>query len=254
MSEKIYFIWITLKILNRVCWSCWTTPFCKKNSYEVLEIDQPTAKFTIQSKKEAAKVTHDLVQKSVLSRSISDVPLGTFLSGGVDSSIVSLCLAQQQEKKIDTFSVGFDKKSFFSERYSNSNKESIFVYPTNQDGIAEVLTTPYKTAGNSVGIPIKQKGGSQSWSDESYDSNIALINQALEVIDNHLGNGTKVVFPSSGLTTILGKEDAQIDVLKDKAPRTYTYLVSELYKKYGYVNPGAESNLGFRKEFNLVSL
>ena len=85
---------------------------CKKNSYEVLEIDQPTAKFTIQSKKEAAKVTHDLVQKSVLSRSISDVPLGTFLSGGVDSSIVSLCLAQQQEEKIDTFSIGFDKKSF----------------------------------------------------------------------------------------------------------------------------------------------
>ena len=112
-----------------------------------------------------------------------------------------------------------------------------------------MLTTPYKTAGNSVGIPIKQKGGSQSWSDESYDSNVDLINQALEVIDNHLGNGTKVVFPSSGLTTILGKEDAQIDVLKDKAPRTYTYLVSELYKKYGYVNPGAESNLGFRKEF-----
>ena len=131
----------------------------------------------------------------------------------------------------------------------NSNKESIFVYPTNQDGITEVLTTPYKTAGNSVGIPIKQKGGSQSWSDESYDNNIALINQALEVIDNHLGNGTKVVFPSSGLTTILGKDDAKIDVLKDKAPRTYTYLVSELYKKYGYVNPGAESNLGFRKEF-----
>ena len=131
----------------------------------------------------------------------------------------------------------------------NSNKESIFVYPTNQDGIAEVLTAPYKTAGNSVGIPIKQKGGSQSWSDETYDNNIALINQALEVIDNHLGNGAKVVFPSSGLTTILGKDDAQIDVLKDKAPRTYTYLVSELYKKYGYVNPGAESNLGFRKEF-----
>jgi asparagine synthase (glutamine-hydrolysing) len=48
----------------------------------------------------------------VSSRSISDVPLGTFLSGGVDSSKVSLCLAQQQEKKIDTFSIGFDKKSF----------------------------------------------------------------------------------------------------------------------------------------------
>lgn len=85
---------------------------CNENSYSVHEIDQQSTKFTIHSKKEATKVTHELVQKSVSSRSISDVSLGTFLSGGVDSSIVSLCLAQQQEKKIDTFSIGFDKKSF----------------------------------------------------------------------------------------------------------------------------------------------
>lgn len=64
------------------------------------------------SKKEAININHDLVQKSVESRSISDVPLGTFLSGGVDSSIVSLCLAQQSSNKIDTFSIGFDKKEF----------------------------------------------------------------------------------------------------------------------------------------------
>jgi asparagine synthase (glutamine-hydrolysing) len=82
---------------------------CNENKYLIIEIDKPISKFTFQSKKEATKVTHDLVQKSVLSRSI---PLGTFLSGGVDSSVVSLCLAQQQEKKIDTFSIGFDKKSF----------------------------------------------------------------------------------------------------------------------------------------------
>jgi asparagine synthase (glutamine-hydrolysing) len=85
---------------------------CNKNSYLIVEIEKPINKFTIQSKKEATKITHDLVQNSVLTRAISDVPLGTFLSGGVDSSIVSLCLSQQQEKKIDTFSVGFEKKSF----------------------------------------------------------------------------------------------------------------------------------------------
>lgn len=61
---------------------------------------------------EATKKTKDLVQKSVISRSISDVPIGTFLSGGVDSSIVSLCLAKNSNTKIDTFSIGFEKKSF----------------------------------------------------------------------------------------------------------------------------------------------
>ncbi|WP_300438015.1 asparagine synthase (glutamine-hydrolyzing) [Christiangramia sp.] len=62
--------------------------------------------------KEAKNLTHDLVVESVKSRSIADVPLGTFLSGGVDSSIVSLALAKQVNGKIDTFSIGFEKKSF----------------------------------------------------------------------------------------------------------------------------------------------
>ncbi len=61
---------------------------------------------------QAKSRTHTLVQESVQLRSIADVPLGTFLSGGVDSSIVSLCLAQQSAAKIDTFSIGFEKKSF----------------------------------------------------------------------------------------------------------------------------------------------
>jgi asparagine synthase (glutamine-hydrolysing) len=85
---------------------------CLNNTFSIFEIARPTKNFSFESKKDATKITHDLVQKSVLSRSISDVPLGTFLSGGVDSSIVSLCLAQQQDKKIDTFSIGFDKKAF----------------------------------------------------------------------------------------------------------------------------------------------
>ena len=60
----------------------------------------------------AKSMTEQLVRESVESRSVSDVPIGTFLSGGVDSSIVSLCLAQMSEKKINTFSIGFDKNSF----------------------------------------------------------------------------------------------------------------------------------------------
>ena len=64
------------------------------------------------SKQEATKIAAQKIRESVKSRSISDVPLGTFLSGGVDSSIVSLCLAEQSKQKIETFSIGFDKKGF----------------------------------------------------------------------------------------------------------------------------------------------
>jgi asparagine synthase (glutamine-hydrolysing) len=85
---------------------------CSSFSFEIHKIEQSFQTYSKLSKPEAKKITHDLVQQSVVSRSISDVPLGTFLSGGVDSSIVSLCLSQNSSKKIETFSIGFDKKSF----------------------------------------------------------------------------------------------------------------------------------------------
>lgn len=61
---------------------------------------------------EAKKTTKELMYESVVSRSVSDVPIGTFLSGGVDSSVVSLCLSQHSQNPIDTFSIGFEKKSY----------------------------------------------------------------------------------------------------------------------------------------------
>ncbi|WP_299362312.1 asparagine synthase (glutamine-hydrolyzing) [Winogradskyella sp.] len=61
---------------------------------------------------DAKAKTKEMVYNSVNSRSIADVGLGTFLSGGVDSSIISLCLSQTTDKKIDTFSIGFKKASY----------------------------------------------------------------------------------------------------------------------------------------------
>ncbi|SDR76912.1 asparagine synthase (glutamine-hydrolyzing) [Winogradskyella sediminis] len=73
---------------------------------------EPKPKASNISFEDAKAKTKDLVYKSVDSRSIADVGLGTFLSGGVDSSIISLCLAQTTDKKIDTFSIGFKKASY----------------------------------------------------------------------------------------------------------------------------------------------
>jgi asparagine synthase (glutamine-hydrolysing) len=81
--------------------------------YSIHKINHEPAPKTADISFEDAKVkTKDLVYNSVDSRSIADVGLGTFLSGGVDSSIVSLCLSQATDKKIDTFSIGFKKASY----------------------------------------------------------------------------------------------------------------------------------------------
>jgi len=73
------------------------------------EVDYSTKKISWEN---AVDQTRKLVLESVHSRSVSDVPLGTFLSGGVDSSIVSLALSQMKDTKIETFSIGFKKASF----------------------------------------------------------------------------------------------------------------------------------------------
>jgi asparagine synthase (glutamine-hydrolysing) len=78
---------------------------------EIISENLPINKIDI-SFDDAKKKVRELVKESVESRAVSDVPVGTFLSGGVDSSIVSLCLSNLSQKKINTFSIGFDKKSF----------------------------------------------------------------------------------------------------------------------------------------------
>jgi len=74
--------------------------------------DEPKPEPSNLSFEDARLKTKKLVYDSVESRSIADVGLGTFLSGGVDSSIISLCLSQTTDKKIDTFSIGFKKASY----------------------------------------------------------------------------------------------------------------------------------------------
>lgn len=56
----------------------------------------------------------ELLEASVKKRLIADVPLGSFLSGGIDSSVVS-ALAARNTDHLNTFSIGFKDEPFFDE-------------------------------------------------------------------------------------------------------------------------------------------
>lgn len=71
-------------------------------------------KYLIPSYDEAKIQLRTLLEKAVEYRLISDVPLGSFLSGGLDSSIIT-ALATKQKANLETFSIGFADEPFFDE-------------------------------------------------------------------------------------------------------------------------------------------
>jgi len=61
---------------------------------------------------------HHLLDQSVKMRMIADVPLGAFLSGGIDSSSIVASMSRLSNQQIKTFSIGFEEKSYSELKYS----------------------------------------------------------------------------------------------------------------------------------------
>lgn len=80
---------------------------------------------TTKSYDEAKKQLHNLLDDAVQKRLITDVPIGTFLSGGIDSSVIST-LAKRHKSDLNTFSIGYKDEPFFDEtNYANSVAKKI---------------------------------------------------------------------------------------------------------------------------------
>ncbi len=54
----------------------------------------------------------EILKNSVDAQMISDVPIGAFLSGGIDSSLISSLMQRNSSKPIQTFTIGFEEASF----------------------------------------------------------------------------------------------------------------------------------------------
>lgn len=80
--------------------------------YDLKSVVHKSRKDLITDYASAQRELKDLLFHSVEKRMIADVPLGSFLSGGIDSSIVSAIMAKKSKAPIKTFSIGFKEKAY----------------------------------------------------------------------------------------------------------------------------------------------
>jgi len=87
--------------------------------YSIYEYE--SIKFTdeIINSEDAISGVRELFTKAVQRHLISDAPIGVFLSGGIDSSLIALVASHFQRENLKTLSVVFNEKEYSEERYQN---------------------------------------------------------------------------------------------------------------------------------------
>ncbi len=102
-----------------------------------------------------------LLEKKIKSHMISDVPLGVFLSGGIDSSLIALLSQKQSKNKINSFTIGFLENDFnesiYAKKIANyigtNHSEVFFSYKEFKDLVDDVLIAYDEPFSDSSQLP-----------------------------------------------------------------------------------------------------
>jgi asparagine synthase (glutamine-hydrolysing) len=102
--------------LEAGCWMRIGEKGIEVNKY--WDITKSTANFDFRNKESVKQRLHFLLQQSVQRRLISDVPLGAFLSGGIDSSAVVGLMAAASSEPVNTFNIAFNEPEYDESTYA----------------------------------------------------------------------------------------------------------------------------------------
>ncbi len=121
------------------------------------------AKLDNRSEPEITEELEDILKESFKLRMVADVPVGMFLSGGIDSSLVTALLQKQYNHSLKTFTIGFEDKkrneaTFAKAIAQHLGTDHTEIYCTEKDALdiipqlPEIYDEPF---GDSSGIPTR---------------------------------------------------------------------------------------------------
>lgn len=114
-----------------------------------------------EDEQQAKEQLHNLLRSAVNYQLISDVPLGIFLSGGIDSSLITALAVSQSSAPVNTFSIGFKEQKFNESNfaaevagYLNTRHHEFIVSVTEAKALVEKMMDVYdEPYGDSSAIP-----------------------------------------------------------------------------------------------------
>ncbi len=113
----------------------------------------------------AKKEIYQRLSRAIERRLVSDVPLGAFLSGGIDSSIVVGLMSRMQQDRVHTFSVAFDNPAFedghyarlVAKRFNTQHTEVKLSYEQLLEQIPDALATQDQPSGDGINTYVVSK-------------------------------------------------------------------------------------------------
>ncbi|HSM85256.1 MAG TPA: asparagine synthase (glutamine-hydrolyzing) [Candidatus Limnocylindrales bacterium] len=87
--------------------------------WDLSAIVAASAEHAPRTEEQALDRLHDLLLESIHLRMVSDVPVGVFLSGGIDSSAIVAALCSDGSRKVNTFSIVFKEAEYSEAEYSS---------------------------------------------------------------------------------------------------------------------------------------
>lgn len=82
------------------------------------DITRPGKQYQFGTKKQVREQVRDLLRNAIAQRLVSDVPVGAFLSGGIDSSAVVALMAEVSSQRPETFNISFQEKEYDESGYA----------------------------------------------------------------------------------------------------------------------------------------